>query len=179
MQGEEEKGCFTYLPPTGLVGSARMEVITGTSTRHLASSTCLCLCCILFVRSLAGPLSMTYVEKYVGYWVAFLLPTVMFCFCPIVMWVCRQKYHSPPPTGSVLQNALKIWFLAQKGKWSWNLIETRKRFKSPAFWNDVKPSKLEREGRRPWMRKDEPPCATTVSRRLLPPPLPLVLETSQ
>lgn len=104
------------------------------------------------IGSLLGPLTMTYVEKYVGYWVAFLLPTVMFCFCPVVLWFCGGKLIITPPTGSVLPNALRLWSLAQKGKWSWNPIKTRKNLTSASFWNDVKPKKLEREGKKPdWM----------------------------
>ncbi|KAF2202260.1 PTR2-domain-containing protein [Delitschia confertaspora ATCC 74209] len=106
--------------------------------------------------SLTGQISMVYVERYVGFWCSFLLPTIMFCCCPIVLWVCRNKYHRTPPTGSVVSRAVKLLGLAMKGKWSLNPVTTRRNFKSEAFWEDVKPSKLEREGRKPkWMKFDD------------------------
>jgi POT family proton-dependent oligopeptide transporter len=92
--------------------------------------------------SLTGQISMVYVEKYVGFWLSWLLPTILFCCCPLVLWFCRNKYHRSPPTGSVLIKAWKLWTFAQKGKWSINPIQTRKNLKSENFWEDVKPSKL-------------------------------------
>lgn len=94
------------------------------------------------IGSLTGQISMVYVEKYVGFWCAWLLPTIMFCGCPIVLWFCRNQYHRSPPTGSVLIRAFKLFGLATKGKWSINPITTRKNFKGERFWEDVKPSHL-------------------------------------
>ncbi|CAI6273979.1 unnamed protein product [Periconia digitata] len=94
------------------------------------------------IGSLCGQISMVYVEKYVGFWCAFLLPTIMFCFCPVVLWFCRNKYERSPPTGSVLIRAFKLWRLAQKGKWSLNPVQTRRNLKAANFWEDVKPSHL-------------------------------------
>jgi POT family proton-dependent oligopeptide transporter len=92
--------------------------------------------------SLTGQISMVYVERYVGFWCAFLLPALMFCLCPAVLWFCRNKYIRSPPTGSVVSRAVKLLAFATKGKWSINPVTTRKNFKSEAFWNDVKPSTL-------------------------------------
>lgn len=92
--------------------------------------------------SLTGQISMVYVEKYIGFWCAWLLPTIMFCCCPLVLWLCRNKYHKSPPTGSVLIRAFKLLGLATKGKWSINPVTTRKNLKGERFWEDVKPSHL-------------------------------------
>ena len=104
--------------------------------------------------SLTGQISMVYVEKYVGFWCAWLLPTIMFCFCPLVLWLCRNKYHRSPPTGSVLIRAIKLLGLATKGKWSLNPVTTRKNFKSDNFWEDVKPSHLG-NSKPTWMQFDD------------------------
>ncbi|KAF2473563.1 PTR2-domain-containing protein [Lindgomyces ingoldianus] len=106
------------------------------------------------VGSLTGQIGMVYVEKYVGFWCAFLLPTILFCGCPLVLWFCRHKYHRSPPTGSVLIRAIKLWFLAQKGNWSINPVQTRKNFKNVHFWEDVKPSKLG-DSKPKWMQFDD------------------------
>lgn len=106
------------------------------------------------IGSLTGQISMVYVEKYVGFWCAYLLPTILFCCCPAVLWFCRNKYHRSPPTGSVLIRAFKLWTLAQKGKWSINPVQTRRNFKAENFWEDVKPSKLG-DSRPSWMEFDD------------------------
>lgn len=104
--------------------------------------------------SLTGQISMVYVEKYVGFWCAWLLPTIMFCCCPVVLWLCRNKYHKSPPTGSVLIRAFKLLGLATKGKWSINPVTTRKNFKGERFWEDVKPSHLG-SNKPAWMQFDD------------------------
>jgi len=106
------------------------------------------------IGALTGQISMVYVEKYVGFWMAFLLPTILFCCCPIVLWFCRGKYHLSPPTGSVLIRAVKLIGLATKGKWSANPAQTRKNFKSERFWEDVKPSHLG-SNKPGWMQFDD------------------------
>jgi POT family proton-dependent oligopeptide transporter len=104
--------------------------------------------------SLLGQISMVYVEKYVGFWLSFLLPTILFCCCPVVLWFCRNKYHKSPPTGSVLIRAIKLLFLAQKGRWSINPVTTRKNLKADSFWEDVKPSHLG-ANKPSWMQFDD------------------------
>lgn len=74
--------------------------------------------------ALAGQIGMVYAEKYVGFWLSFVLPTAMFLCCPVVMFLMRNKYARRPPTGSVLAKALKLWGLAMKGRWSINPIRT-------------------------------------------------------
>ncbi|KAF2010212.1 MFS peptide transporter-like protein Ptr2 [Aaosphaeria arxii CBS 175.79] len=106
------------------------------------------------IGSLTGQISMVFVEKYIGFWCSFLLPTILFCCCPIVLWFCRHKYHKSPPTGSVLIRAIKLWSLAQKGKWSVNPVQTRKNFKNDRFWEDVKPSHLG-ANKPAWMKFDD------------------------
>ena len=106
------------------------------------------------IGSLCGQISMVYVEKYIGFWLAWLLPTILFCACPVVLWFCRKKYHTMPPTGSVLIRAFKLLMFAQKGKWSMNPAQTRKNLKSDNFWEDVKPSKLG-AAKPSWMQFDD------------------------
>lgn len=54
------------------------------------------------VGSLLGQIVMVYAEKYVGFWLSFVLPTIMFALCPLVLYVCRKNYEVTPPTGSVV-----------------------------------------------------------------------------
>lgn len=74
------------------------------------------------VGALMGSISMVYAERYVGFWLAYLLPTLMFAFCPAILYLCRNKYVVTPPTGSVLGKAFKLWALAVRTQWSWNPV---------------------------------------------------------
>ena len=76
------------------------------------------------VGSLLGQISMVYAEKYVGFYLSYLLPTIMFCFAPIVLFFCKRLYVLYPPQGSIYGKALKVWGLAMKGRWSWNPAKT-------------------------------------------------------
>jgi proton-dependent oligopeptide transporter, POT family len=106
------------------------------------------------VGSLIGQLTMVYAEKYVGFYLAFLLPTCLLCLCPLVMWSGRKIYEKRPATGSVLGKAFRTWILAMKGRWSLNPWTTWKRLHSGDFWDSVKPSKLG-ERRPKWMTFDD------------------------
>lgn len=76
------------------------------------------------IGSLTGQISMVYAEKYVGFYLSFLLPTIMFCICPLVLFLCRNMYTLYPPQGSIYGKALKVWGLAMKGRWSINPAKT-------------------------------------------------------
>ena len=73
------------------------------------------------VGSLVGQVGMVFAEKYVGFWLSFVLPTAMFFFCPMVLYLCRNKYNFTKPSGSVTMKALRLWKMAMSPYWSWNI----------------------------------------------------------
>ncbi|KAF9259273.1 peptide transporter PTR2A [Marasmius fiardii PR-910] len=106
------------------------------------------------IGSLIGQIAMTYAEKFVGFWLAFTLPTCVFLLSPFVLFLRRKHYVRSPPTGSVLATALRLFGLAAKGRWTLNPIRLYKNFKAPDFWEQAKPSK--HVGQRPaWMTFDD------------------------
>lgn len=105
------------------------------------------------IGALIGQISMVYAEKYVGFWLSFTLPTIMFFFCPIVMVYCRNKYVRRPPMGSVLSQSMSLLGHAYKGQLSWNPITTVRRMGSEEFWNSVKPSHV--ANKPAWMTYDD------------------------
>jgi len=107
------------------------------------------------IGALVGQLTMAYAALYVGYYLAFLLPTAMFLACPVVLIVFKKNYRLKPPQGSVLGPAVKILLYATKGKWSVNPVRTYKNFHSSNFWNDVKPSNIPVDRRPTWMTFDD------------------------
>ncbi|RDX54549.1 oligopeptide transporter [Lentinus brumalis] len=107
------------------------------------------------VGALIGQITMAYSEKYVGFWLAYTLPTLVFCLCPIVLFFGRNRYNTSPPSGSVLSQSIRIWRQAAKGRWSWNPVTTWKQLNAPGFWERAMPSHYNDETRPGWMTFDD------------------------
>ncbi|KAH8103418.1 oligopeptide transporter [Cristinia sonorae] len=107
------------------------------------------------VGALIGQIGMTYSEKYVGFWLAFTLPTIVFLLCPIVLYVGRNKYNTSPPQGSVLGKSLRVWRLAMKGRFSWNPVKMARQLNAPDFWESAKPSNFKGDEKPSWMTFDD------------------------
>lgn len=105
------------------------------------------------VGALIGQISMVYAEKYVGFWLSFTLPTILFLFCPIVMIWCRNKYVRRAPTGSVLSKSLALFGHCLKDQFSFNPVVLSRRIRSDEFWNRAKPSLI--ANRPAWMTYDD------------------------
>jgi POT family proton-dependent oligopeptide transporter len=100
---------------------------------------------------------MAYAEKFVGFWLAYLLPTLVFCLCPFVLFFGRNSYITSPPTGSVFGTALRLWRYAARGRWSANPLRAFRNLTAADFWENAKPSAVvAREGSKPaWMKFDD------------------------
>jgi POT family proton-dependent oligopeptide transporter len=107
------------------------------------------------VGALIGQITMTYSEKFVGFWLSYLLPTIVFFLCPIVLWAGRKRYILTPPKGSIFGTAWRTFKLAARGKWSINPVTTVRNFKKPGFWDNAKPSMIAPEDRPAWMTHDD------------------------
>ncbi|KAL9056497.1 MAG: hypothetical protein Q9162_002872 [Coniocarpon cinnabarinum] len=106
------------------------------------------------VGSCVGSIAMVYAENYVGFWLAYLLPTAIYLLAPIVLILCKKNYVLSPPTGSVLAKSFQLLTFAVKKRASWNPVRTYKNVKAPGFWDDVKPSRLG-DNRPKWMVFDD------------------------
>ncbi|KAJ7364701.1 peptide transporter PTR2A [Mycena albidolilacea] len=105
--------------------------------------------------SLLGQVLMTYSEKYVGFWLAYTLPTIAFLLCPIILIMGRKRYVRSPPTGSVLATFVRILRFACKGRWSINPLRTWRSLTAPDFWDAVQPSRIPPASRPSWMTFDD------------------------
>ena len=94
-----------------------------------------------------GAISASFLARDNGYWVAFLVPTVIFALVPVVMVFGRKYYVLTPPRGSVILDTIRVVRLASKGKWSLNPVATYRRLKAPDFWNNAMPSNYTGENR--------------------------------
>lgn len=103
------------------------------------------------IGALVGQIGMVFAERFVGFYLAFLLPTIMFILAPIVMLAFGKQYHKRPPTGSVLGKAFKLVKLGMK--------EARRAKKQSdgsakqGFFERVKPSRL--QNKPSWMTFDD------------------------
>ncbi|PFH56246.1 hypothetical protein XA68_16838 [Ophiocordyceps unilateralis] len=96
------------------------------------------------VGSLTGQIGMVYVEKYVGFWVAFLIPTALFLLAPFVLGSQKKSYKLKPPTGSLLSKFFRMFFFV------------RRRSSFTSFdWNVAKPSNVPVGQRPSWMTYDD------------------------
>ncbi|KAG8413881.1 hypothetical protein J3459_015041 [Metarhizium acridum] len=96
------------------------------------------------IGSLAGQIGMVYVEKYVGFWLAFLIPTGLFLLAPLVLWSQKKSYKLKPPTGSLLSKFIKMANFARKRSGLRNFS-----------WEVAKPSRVPIEERPSWMTYDD------------------------
>ncbi|KAJ6145747.1 hypothetical protein N7470_009642 [Penicillium chermesinum] len=84
-------------------------------------------------------LATTYAEKYVGYWLSFLLSAIIYFLLPILLLAVYKKTHKEPPNGGKeITEAFQIIAKALRGN---KLMFWRK-----DFWDAAKPSKLGPQG---------------------------------
>jgi len=107
------------------------------------------------IGALVGQIAMVYAERYVGFWLSYLIPTIAFCLTPLVMILCKNWYKHTPPTGSVLMPAIKILLRGTKGRWHANPVATYKHMNDGTFWDNVKPSHIPAGERPAWMDFDD------------------------
>jgi len=105
------------------------------------------------IGALVGQIGMTYSEKYVGFYLAYTLPTAIFLVCPLILFLGRNRYIRSPPQGSVLTAALRIWRYAARGRWTWNPVKLVKNMTADDFWESAKPSKQVAKPK--WMTFDD------------------------
>jgi POT family proton-dependent oligopeptide transporter len=107
------------------------------------------------IGALIGQIGMVYAEKYVGFWLSFLLPLIAFLTTPAVMWWGRKRYQQRPPSGSVVGKAFRCFFYGMKGRWSLNPYNLYKRTSDGSIWEAVKPSNVQPSQRPSWMTFDD------------------------
>lgn len=84
-------------------------------------------------------LPTTYAEKYVGFWLTFLLAGTIYFLLPIILAVMYKRTYKAPPSGSSdLSRAFKvIGFALKRSKFN---------FWRKDFWEQAKPSVLAAQG---------------------------------
>ena len=81
-------------------------------------------------------IATSYTERYVGYWLAFLEPGIVYLLCPIVLVLCSKHIYKAPPQGSVVLESLYVM------KEIFRRGGIKKIFKQNEFWELAKPSHI-------------------------------------
>ncbi|WVQ62925.1 uncharacterized protein L199_001074 [Kwoniella botswanensis] len=79
----------------------------------------------------------SYAERLVGFWLAYLLPGIVYMLMPIVLVLAGRKLYKAPPQGSVVVEAWRVVkLMMSSGGW-------KKMFSGKdEFWNRAKPSHI-------------------------------------
>ncbi|KAJ3531109.1 hypothetical protein NMY22_g8289 [Coprinellus aureogranulatus] len=87
-----------------------------------------------------GAISASFLARDHGYWVAYLVPTGIFCLVPLVLMAGRKYYVVTPPRGSILLETFRVIGMALAPAWSFNPLTTFRNIRRPDFWDPAKPS---------------------------------------
>jgi len=83
-------------------------------------------------------IACAYSEKYVGYWLAFLLPGIIYFLLPILLVAVYKKTIKVPPAKSAYNDVYAIIWIALK-KNGWRLFRK-------GFWDPARPSVMRANG---------------------------------
>ncbi|KAI9476519.1 MAG: POT family-domain-containing protein [Benjaminiella poitrasii] len=95
-------------------------------------------------------IATTELEKNVGFWPAYLLPTLMFIPCIIVVVLGRKQYVQSPPRGSVFVEAGRLFWLSFKVKGGFeackpsNMARNHPELMAKVTWDDIFVDELRR-----------------------------------
>ncbi|OKL63990.1 hypothetical protein UA08_00120 [Talaromyces atroroseus] len=107
------------------------------------------------VGGLIGTISMPYAEKYVGFWLAWLVPTAFYFLCPAILLWGYKRYRVTKPEPSAFGKAIRLWVYAQKDCWSFNPIKTWRSLNDGTMWYRAMPSNVAPSHRPSWMTFDD------------------------
>jgi len=83
---------------------------------------------------------LPFIERDVGYWLAYLVPTIVYGLVPIVLYIGRKRYVRTPPKGSVVVDAVRIMRIVFRGAWSWNPFRMVLNLTRRVNWDDARPT---------------------------------------
>ncbi|SCV02600.1 LAMI_0H01002g1_1 [Lachancea mirantina] len=91
-------------------------------------------------------LGTAYCAKRIGYWLAYLIPLLIFFIMPIVLIFLRRHIKDEPPSGySLLADCCKVLSVCLEGNWI-------RRYRDGEFWEYARPSNLRQMGRNGWRK---------------------------
>jgi proton-dependent oligopeptide transporter, POT family len=83
-------------------------------------------------------IAVVYIEKYHSFWLAYLVPGIIYILLPVLLAVSYKRTIRTPPQGSVLTQFVKLTIAALKAS-KGNIFAKN-------FWHNVKPDTLSQKG---------------------------------
>lgn len=93
-------------------------------------------------------LASSYIARRMSFWFAFFIPTIVYLFLPVILFVLQPRLVKEHPQGSVLINSWRIF----KTSFSGNFL---KRHLNGSFWEYARPSEMIKRGRKFYNMKKE------------------------
>ncbi|KAL1856996.1 hypothetical protein VTK73DRAFT_8161 [Phialemonium thermophilum] len=81
----------------------------------------------------------SYAEKYIGWWLAFLIPLILYLPLPLLLWYLHKRLILHPPGGSDLGNVMRVLGICLRRG---GLAKIGRH----GFWDLAKPSNIEAAG---------------------------------
>lgn len=81
----------------------------------------------------------SYCEKYIGWWLAFLIPLILYLPLPLLLWWLRKRLILHPPGGSDLPNVMRVLGICLR---SGGIMKIGRH----GFWDAAKPSVIAAKG---------------------------------
>lgn len=94
-------------------------------------------------------LATSYCERDIGFWLAYLVPGILYMVMPVVLLFLNNRMIVAEPTGSVLGDVFRVCKTAFKGGWI-------KRWKAQELWEYAKPSNMIARGQDLYKKKPIP-----------------------
>jgi dipeptide/tripeptide permease len=91
------------------------------------------------------PIASVYAEKRVGFWLAFLLPGIIYFLLPLGLLATYKRTNRVPPNGSAVNEFFRVICIA--------VARNKGRVWKAGFWNAAKPSVLASAGITTWKGK--------------------------
>ncbi|KAG5437022.1 hypothetical protein PCANB_001298 [Pneumocystis canis] len=89
------------------------------------------------VGSLGGTATI-FLEKYIGFWAAFLLPACIFIVGMIILITSKSKYVTQSPQGSAILNAIRAMYIACRNGFNLEKAKpTKSNGKHKLYWDDT------------------------------------------
>jgi dipeptide/tripeptide permease len=93
--------------------------------------------CFVNVGAFLG-IGTAYAEKRVGFWLAFLVPGVVYFMLPLLLLATKHKTYRRAPNGSDMDQFFRVFSFA--------VLHNKFNFFKKGFWDSVKPSVLRAQG---------------------------------
>lgn len=93
-------------------------------------------------------LATSYCERLIGFWLAYLIPGILYMVMPFVLWYLQNKMVVYDPEGSVLTDTWKVCVVTYGRGWI-------SRIKSGELWEHAKPTNMVARGQE-YYRKKKP-----------------------